>query len=219
MGPRFRGDDERGEHAPSSRSYRFTFQTAKIVIASEAKQSSFLSCCAMDCFAALAMTGKHTFTIPRRDSPGFCRSSPALLEKRGRRESRVRAAPAVSRARRVKSAHEHTGSAEAVRPSLRNGFNGFLRALPGDRLSCHRRFARQSALRNLKPAPGRQDHTTSPSAIARRSSKALPASTASRPTFVTIASAPHEERDGGSRKVICSNGKAENFLRKGWTGF
>jgi len=26
------------------------------VIASEAKQSSFLSCCPMDCFAALAMT-------------------------------------------------------------------------------------------------------------------------------------------------------------------
>jgi hypothetical protein len=31
------------------------------------------------------------------------------------------------------NAHEHTGSAEAVRHSLRNGFNGFLRALPGDR--------------------------------------------------------------------------------------
>ena len=39
-----------------------------------------------------------------------------------------------------RDAHEHTGSAEAVRPSLRNGFNGFLRALPGDRLSCHRRL-------------------------------------------------------------------------------
>jgi hypothetical protein len=38
-----------------------------------------------------------------------------------------------------KDAHEHTGSAEAVRPSLRGGFNGFLRALPGDRPSCHRR--------------------------------------------------------------------------------
>jgi len=37
-----------------------------------------------------------------------------------------------------RDAHEHTGSAEAVRPSLRNGFNGFLRALPGDRPSCHR---------------------------------------------------------------------------------
>jgi hypothetical protein len=33
----------------------------------------------------------------------------------------------------IENAHEHTGSAEAVRPSLRNGFNGFLRALPGDR--------------------------------------------------------------------------------------
>src|ERR1700760_2230743 len=55
--------------------------------------------------------------------------------KGGRREDRVRAAPAVSSAnRKQKAAHEHTGSAEAVRPSLRNGFNGFLRALPGDRL-------------------------------------------------------------------------------------
>jgi hypothetical protein len=34
----------------------------------------------------------------------------------------------------MENAHEHTGSAEAVRPSLRNEFNGFLRALPGDRL-------------------------------------------------------------------------------------
>ena len=40
----------------------------------------------------------------------------------GRREDRVRAAPAVSRAKCAsKNAHEHTGSAEAVRPSLRSG--------------------------------------------------------------------------------------------------
>jgi hypothetical protein len=30
------------------------------------------------------------------------------------------------------NAHEHTGSAETLRPSPRNGLNGFLRALPGD---------------------------------------------------------------------------------------
>jgi hypothetical protein len=43
--------------------------------------------------------------------------------KRGRGEDRVRAAPAVSCASCTKeNAHEHTGSAEAVRPSLRNGF-------------------------------------------------------------------------------------------------
>jgi hypothetical protein len=53
----------------------------------------------------------------------------------------------------------------------RNGFNGFLRALPGDRLFCHRR-QRTNVLSapgradktsaNLTPASGRQDHTTSP---------------------------------------------------------
>src|SRR6266576_2353520 len=50
----------------------------------------------------------------------------ALLENRGRREDRVRAAPAVSRAFAHKEcAHEHTGSAETLRPSLRNGFTAY----------------------------------------------------------------------------------------------
>ena len=44
----------------------------------------------------------------------------------------------------------------------RNGFNGFLRALPGDRAF----LSPSSALRlaDLTPASRRQDHTTSPSA-------------------------------------------------------
>ena len=47
-------------------------------------------------------------------------------QNRGRREDRVRAAPAISRAKAEnKGAHEHTGSAEAVRPSLRNGFTAY----------------------------------------------------------------------------------------------
>jgi hypothetical protein len=47
-------------------------------------------------------------------------------QKRGRGEDRVRAAPAVSCASCTKeNAHEHTGSAEAVRPSLRNGFTAY----------------------------------------------------------------------------------------------
>jgi hypothetical protein len=38
----------------------------------------------------------------------------------------MRAAPAVSRAKvSNKNAHEHTGSAEAVRPSLRNDFTAY----------------------------------------------------------------------------------------------
>src|SRR5450756_1188496 len=39
----------------------------EVVIASAAKQSSFLACCAMDCFAALAMTG-GTRKPPRKVS-------------------------------------------------------------------------------------------------------------------------------------------------------
>ena len=65
-----------------------------------------------------------------------------------------------------KSAHEHTGSAEAIRHSLRNGFNGFLRALPGDRaLLSPSRVRCASIVTRLTPALRRQDHTTSPSVL------------------------------------------------------
>jgi hypothetical protein len=101
---------------------------------------------------------------------------------------------------REKGAHEHTGSAEAVRPSLRNGFNGFLRALLGDRLSCHRRRAGTNPP-DLTPASGRRDHTTSPSALTPFVKGAF-ASTASRPASVTIASRPSVERDNRDKQVI-----------------
>jgi hypothetical protein len=57
------------------------------------------------------------------------------------------------------SHHGYTGS-----PGIpaRNGFNGFLRALPGDRACLPPSFADRST--TLTPASGRQDHTTSPSA-------------------------------------------------------
>ena len=46
----------------------------------------------------------HEFTIPRRDAPGLCQKFPYPL-KRGRREHRVRAAPAVSCAKLHKKTH------------------------------------------------------------------------------------------------------------------
>ena len=46
---------------------------------------------------------------------------------RGRREDRVRAAPAVSRAKvRKENAHEHTGTDGTLRHSLRNGFTAYI---------------------------------------------------------------------------------------------
>jgi hypothetical protein len=89
------------------------------------------------------------YTAPHsRDTlrPSFANSF-APKEKRGRREDRVRAAPAVSCAKAVrKNAHEHTGSAEAVRPSLRNGFTAYLVLSPvRPKLACHRHRADTSA--------------------------------------------------------------------------
>src|SRR6266404_7642185 len=80
-------------------------------------------------------------------------------EYRGRRESRVRAAPAVSRARCAQEhAHEHTGSAESIRPSLRNGFTAYsaLSSVTG----LFATVASQMNPRDLTPASGRQDHTS-----------------------------------------------------------
>ncbi|MBA4037514.1 MAG: hypothetical protein C0480_23260 [Bradyrhizobium sp.] len=79
----------------------------------------------MDCFAALAMTGGYNFAISRRSSPEVCIFMCPLII-RGRREDRVHAAPAVSRANCANNnAHEHTGSAETLRPSLRSGFTAY----------------------------------------------------------------------------------------------
>src|SRR6202011_2172074 len=43
-----------------------------------------------------------------------------------------------------KNAHEHTGPAEAIRPSLRNGFTAYGALSPVNGLSCHRHRAENS---------------------------------------------------------------------------
>jgi hypothetical protein len=99
----------------------------------------------MDCFVAslLAMTWIQFRVLATRCARGLLKNFPPPLF-RGRREDRVRAAPAVSRANaHGKNAHEHTGSAETLRPSLRNGFtayfvlspvNGFLATVAREKL-------------------------------------------------------------------------------------
>src|SRR5207244_1469986 len=86
-------------------------------------------------------------------------------EIRGRRECRALDAPAVSRAIKNRAhEHSHHGHTGTTRHSPRNGFNGFLRALPGDRACLPPSSA--LLLADLTPASGRQNHTTSPSASA-----------------------------------------------------
>ena len=61
-------------------------------------------------------------------------------------------------------AHEHTGSAETLRPSLRNGFTAYTVLSPAIGLFCHRRPRKVLLAANLAPASGCQDHTALPSA-------------------------------------------------------
>src|ERR1700704_2453990 len=92
------------------------------------------------------------------------------------------------------SHHGHTG---ITRHSPRNGFNGFLRALPGDRAFLPPSPLRSLLLKKLTPASGWQDPTPYPSASRAVRLTAPSASTASCPASVTISSRPSGGQDGG----------------------
>src|SRR3954447_24611084 len=116
--------------------------------------------------------------------PRFARNFPPP-KSRGRRECRMRAAPEVSCAvYPKKGAHEHTGAAENIRHSLRNGFTAYNALSPVSHV----------LLPPSTPTMGRQDHTSLPYASAPFVI-GTSASTAPRPTFVTIMIRP-SGRDG-----------------------
>src|ERR1700730_5767576 len=68
------------------------------------------------------------------------------------------------------SAHEHTGSAEAIRHSLRNGFTAYNALSSATNSSCHRHWringifapVGPTRLRQLDTSNGCRNHTTSP---------------------------------------------------------
>src|ERR1700723_3233674 len=94
--------------------------------------------------------------------PSCAKSCPS--KNRGRRECRTVGASAAACSGVESTRVSHHGHAGNVRHSPRSGFNGFLRALPGDRACLPPSSLRSLLLRDLTPASGRQDHTTSPSA-------------------------------------------------------
>jgi hypothetical protein len=104
-----------------------------------------------------------TNSFPRRDAPEFFLN--VLPSENQRAQGKPGARCTRSRACRIVSTrvshHRFTG---ITRPSLRDGFTGLFRALPGDRACLPPSSPRSLLLENLTPASGRQDHTTSPSA-------------------------------------------------------
>jgi hypothetical protein len=130
-----------------------------------------------DAIASSPVTGLRTYrfncqtargcasAFSRRDAPEICVDCHPQRE-RGRREGRVRAAPAVSCANMHKKTHT---SIQVQR--RQSGFPcavgyGLFRALPGDRAFLPPSSLRNLFLKNLTPASGCQDHTASPSATA-----------------------------------------------------
>src|SRR5882724_8948659 len=124
-----------------------------------------------------------------------------------------------------KKAHEHshhrfTGN---TRPSLRNGFNGFLRALPGDRAFLPPSSPRSFASRELDTSVG----ASGPHDFAVRSSIIRPREIIAPDAAASIASRLNVRDDreapllrGGTGRVvnlICPTGKAKYFCERGWT--
>jgi hypothetical protein len=166
------------------------------------------------------MTAERNSAFSRRHAPEFCKFA-RPPKQRGRREDRVRAAPAVSCAKvDKKNAHEHTGSAETLRPSLRNGSTAYIvlsPARPGLLVTVIPR--KPELLRDLTPAIG----ASGPHDFAVRSTIARLAILLrpSHPTraFRDVRNAPLDGWDAGNTQLIWVKNKAEYFSRRGWTGF
>ena len=108
------------------------------------------------------------------------------------------------------------------RHSLRNGFNGVLRALLGDHAWLPPSSADRSA--HLAPALERQDHTTSPSAqtplVAQSLRSAMCVHRIPLPTSVTTAKRPSCGNETAETvSLIWVKREAEYFCAKGWTAF
>jgi hypothetical protein len=150
----------------------------------------------------------------RASRPSSAKSS-SLPKQRAQGMPGVCATPtALCAKKRKHTSSSHHRYAETIRHSLRDGFNAFLRALPGERAFLSPSSAR-SIVANLASASRRQNHTTSPSA-----KRALVSPCAQRPSHPAPdvrddASAPpdgRETREGllvicptAQGKFLCSN--------------
>jgi hypothetical protein len=172
------------------------------VIASEAKQSTLPRDERMDCFASLAMTGGDICDrIPRPRGAtcalhDFSPNRGSRSPNRGSRECRVLAAPAVSCANmRKQNAHEHTGTAGALRHSPRNGLTAYAALSPETNSSCLRRCRLdggpirldQLRHRQLGTSHGCRDHTVLPYAATSVILRAVPAHGKTRPANKRLA--------------------------------
>jgi hypothetical protein len=138
----------------------------------------------------------HTPAFSRHTAPELCKSfRPEKREGAGKTGCALHPRSHVQR--QTKNAHEHTGSAEAVRPSLRNGLTTYFVLSPArPELVCHRHRADTSAQLNTSHRGVRT--TRLRRTLQPRSSVAAFASIAPRPNVSDDGQRPLS-RDGMAR--------------------
>jgi hypothetical protein len=139
---------------------------------------------------------KHSFAISRRNSPEVCVDChpPKVQEGAGKAGCALHPRSRVQMLL-AENAHEHTGSAEAIRPSLRNGFTAYNAISPVSRALLPPSL-RRSSPPSLAPASGART-TRLRRPLEPRSSVATLASTASHRTFVTTRDPPLSSGETG----------------------
>ena len=159
---------------------------------SEAIQKAKKVCWIASSQLLLAMTATKVTTTSRSRGamrPEFCISLSLLKTERAQGRPGARCTRGLVRKMHKENAHEHTGSAEAFRPSLRDGFTAYNVLSPVTGLSCHRHSREALASWKLDTSVGVSGPHDFAVRIGAPVSRAA-ASTASHPTFVTIANRP-----------------------------
>jgi hypothetical protein len=149
---------------------------------------------------------------------------------------------------KINKAHERSHHRFTGTPGIpaRNGFTAYFALSPATRLYCHRRLRiKASSLpgradkppRNLTPASGRQNHTTSPSASAPFVCAPVTAHGFKKPALRSLRARGHcrvhripprvrDDRDtplvwdetSRDMHLIWVSGEGKYFCKRGWTG-
>src|SRR4029078_395833 len=118
-----------------------------------------------------------------------------------------------------KCAHEHTGPAESIRPSLRNGFTAYSVLSPENGSFASVAPQKLLPLGVLTPAPRRQDHTPLPYASAAIVCRSFRVHRIPVPRSCRARAPLWSGRDGDRYASIRSSDKAKYFLSGGLTSF
>jgi hypothetical protein len=167
------------------------------------------------------ITGVHAGPGTTSRSRGRFRPSFASSSRSPKRRARGRPGARCTRGLACNcakgNAHEHTGSAETLRPSLRNGFTAYGALSPVNGLFCHRRPCEALASQELDAsiaAPGPHAFAVRNS-HARQSCQMRPPHPTAR--FVAIAIRPSCRVRQRSYGLIWGENKRGIFLCGCWT--